>query len=901
MYFEMHKHTQYSMFDGFDKVKNVVAYAKKLGMKAIGISDHGNAAGIAQLYLECKKQELKPLMGVEAYFQPTFDSSKGRFHLCLYALNEVGYRNLCQVITEANTINFYRYGHITFELLQKYNEGLICSSACIAGFVSQMLVKGKEDNARKAIQKFKSIFGSNFYLEIQPMKIDDAGTQEKVNIRLMKLGAEYDVKCILTTDSHFTAKEDFDSYLMMHKMSKIGSAKGEGFTLEHIEQTYRERYMHSEDEIKQKFLLMHGPGSKYSVPSSMKVLNQMLANMDEIYNKIDMKLDFSDSIPTYDDVPDTYQAMKKVCLSKLKKTDRYNKQYVDRLKYEIGIIKGHELCDYFMIVRDYVKWAKDNDIYVGPGRGSVGGSLVAELMDITEIDAIEVGTDFERFLRADKKKMPDIDIDFENERQNDVIEYILQKYEGRSTKISTFGYYKSANLINDLCKVYEIPSSEIQRIKSILQSKVPEMAHFEFEDIEYDEITKDKQVKEIDKEHKSFVKHFCKLCGQAKYYGQHPAGVLVTKGKISQYVPLSNIKGKLICSYDKYDIEALDMLKFDILALKTMNVIHEIERITDDKFDRREIADDVKDEMYKRFSKGNTLGVFQLNKAAAQDILKEIGADNIQDVIAAISCNRPGTLKLGMHKMYAENKKNIDKSKPWYPYTKDAYGAIIYQEHVMKICNGLAKMEVGDTDKLMKFKFSEAERGGLKAKFVKGAMQHSGIQQRVAEELFDNMALYMFNKGHGAGYALISEWQMYHKVKHPTEFWFATMKWEIDERKKVEFMTEAVLDEIIFFLPHVNYTADYSIRKIDGEPVIQMGYNIIKNVGEKAALAIKDERKKNGLFTSYDDFYDRCKSRAVTSRVIDSLLEDGALEFNKATYMKRVLKYNSSLYLKGTR
>jgi DNA polymerase-3 subunit alpha len=878
------------MFDGFDKVKNIVRYAKALGMKAIGISDHGNASGVAQMYMACQKEGLKPLLGCEVYFQPSFDSDRERFHLCLYAMNETGYRNMCQILSEANEKNFYRYGHVTFEILEKYSEGLICSSACIGGFIPQMINKGKKKLAYRAVDRFVSIFGDNFYFEIQPIKIDKDGTQEKVNKALMQIGDECGVKCILTTDSHFTAKEDFDSYLMMHKMSKIGSSKGEGFTLEHIENTYRERYMHSEKEIVDKFVKMHG-----FYPE------EMLQAMDEIYEKVDIQLNFSDSIPSYEDADDTYQEMKRICVKALKDTGRFTKKYLDRLKYELSVIKGHDLCDYFLIVRDYVKFARDNDIYVGPGRGSVGGALTAELMGITKIDALVVGTDFDRFLRPDKKKMPDVDLDFESSGQEAVMNYILNKYKGRASKIITFGYYKSANLINDLCKVYEVSSSETGRIKAILQSKVPDMAHFEFEDIEYDEIIHDRNVKDIDKEYPHFVKHFCKLCGQVKYYGQHPAGILVTKGVISQYVPMLRVKDQLICSYDKYDVEAFDMLKFDVLALKTMDVIHEIERVTNDRFDRRDIDPDVKSEMYERFKTGNTLGVFQLNKEAAQNILVEIGAENIQDVIAAISCNRPGTLKLGMHKQYGANKQSLDTSTPWYPYTKDAYGSIIYQEHVMRICKGLAKMEPGDVDKLMKFKFSEAERGVLKDKFVKGAREHSGIKRDVAEQLFDNMALYMFNKGHGAGYALISEWQMYHKVKHPTEFWFSTMKHEINEIKRLEFMAEASRDSIVFFLPHVNYTSDFSIRKVEGEPIIQVGYSIIKNVGGKAAETIEFERKENGVFKSYDDFYDRCKSRAVTSRVIESLQAEGALEFNKKVYISRVAKYNSTLYMKGLR
>lgn len=892
MYFEMHKHSHYSMFDGFDKINNIVAYAKELGHKAVGLSDHGNACGIIQLYNECKKQGLKPLMGVEGYFQPRFEAGAKKFHLCLYAYNNKGYENLCRVISEANENKFYRTMTVDFELLEKYSEGLICTSGCIAGFMSQAIIKDKMQLAVKAAKKFKSIFGDNFYIEIQPMSVIEDGVdiQKVANKTLMDIGSKLGIKTILTTDSHFTKEEDFDSYVMMHRLGKIGSEKGEGFTIEHIEETYHERYMHSEDEICRKFKKMH---EHYPT--------KQLEAMQEIYDKIDIELDFSGSIPECDDFEDSDKALTDICKKVLKDTGRWNKEYIERTKYELSVIKGHGLSDYFLIVRDYVQWAKNNGIYVGPGRGSCGGSLVTDLLGITDIDPIVVGTDFDRFLRPDKKKMPDIDMDFENGRQQEVIEYIINKYYGRASKIITFGYYKSANLINDLCKVYEIPSQEVARIKSILQAHVPEMAHFEFEDISYKEIMRDRQVAELDREYTHFVKHFCMLCGQVKYYGQHPAGVLVTKGAISKWVPMMKVKGQMICSYDKYDCEGVDMVKFDVLALKTLNVIHEIEEVTNDRFDRRHIDNDVEYRMYQNFSEGNTLGIFQLNKDAARGILKDIQADTIQDVIAAISLNRPGTLKLKTHEQYAANKQNVDDTTVWYPYTKDAHGSIIYQEHVMRICKGLADMPMDRVDKLMKFKFSEEERGHLKEEFMKGAKAHSGLSEKVTGPLFDAMALYMFNKGHGAGYALISEWMMYHKVKHPTEFWFATLKWEYDDRKRREFQEEAASEGILMFIPHVNYTADYSIRTIEGEKVIQMGYNGIKGVGPKAAEEIEKERKKNGPFRSYDDFVDRCKSRAVTSRVINALLEDGALEFNKKVYIERVKKLNTALYMRGQR
>ena len=897
MFFEMHKHSHYSMWDGFDRINNIVAYAKELGHKAVGLSDHGNACGIIQLYNECKKQGLKPLMGVEAYFNPkTLDEEHHNeykhYHLCLYAYNQTGYHNLCKIITEANEEqNFYAKMHVTFENLEKHSDGIICTSACIAGMLSQAVLKGKPDMALKIASRFKEIFEDNYYIEIQPIKIDDEGTQEKINKRLMKVADKLGIKTIITTDSHYTRPSDFDSYLMMHKMSKLGaSGKGEGFTIEHIEQTYKERYMYSEEEICGKFVDMFGFYPK-----------EQLEAMDEIYDKIDIELDFSHSIPLTIDYDDPDKAILEICKKKLKEKGKWNKKYIERTKYELGVIKGHDLSSYFLIVMEYVQWAKDHGIYVGPGRGSCGGSLVTDLLNITEIDPIEVGTDFDRFLRPDKKKMPDIDMDFENGRQQEVIQHIIQKYKGRASKITTFGYYKSTNLINDLCKIYGIEGPEVARIKGILKRHVPEMAHFEFEDVDFNEVMKDPLVRDINKEYEGFVKHFCLLCGQVKYYGQHPAGVLVTRTEIGEWVPMMRIKGQMICSYDKYDCEGVDMVKFDVLALKTLNVIKDIEQATGDVFDRNNIDEETHKKMYDNFADGNTLGIFQLNKDAARNILRLIKADTLQDVIAAISLNRPGALQLKTHEAYAKNKKELDTTTIWYPYTKDAYGSIIYQEHVMRICKGLANMPPERIDKLMKFKFNDEERGHLKEEFVAGCKEHSGLPESQTGPLFDAMALYLFNKGHGAGYALICEWMMYHKVKHPTEFWFASLKWEYDESKKAQCLAEAVRDGSVIFLPHVNYSADYTIRKVDGESVIQEGYNTIPNVGPTAAKLIQEERTKNGPFRSYDDFVERCKSRSVTSRVISSLLEAGALEFNKKVYLKRVTQYNTALYTRSLR
>jgi DNA polymerase-3 subunit alpha len=891
MYFELHKHSQYSIFDGFDLISNIVSHAKELGMKAIGLSDHGNACGIFSLYTECKKAEIKPIMGCEAYFQPTFDPNKERFHLCLFAMNATGYKNLCLLITEANTLNFHRYGIVTFDILEKYSEGIICTSACVGGFVPRMIYKGKKDIAIKAIKRFKDIFADNFYFEIMPIKVDQNGMQEMVNEELMRLGDLYDVKCILTTDSHFTSKDDFDSYLMMHRMSKLGSAKGEGFSIEHIETTYKERYMHSEEEISAKFIKMH-----------RKSPEPLLDNMQDLYDKIDIQLDFEECIPNFPDVEDSYEEVKRICIENLKRTNRFNKKYIDRVKFELGIIKKHDLCDYFLIVRDYVKFAHDNNIYVGPGRGSVCGSLVAEVLEITKVDAVELGTDFERFLRADKKKMPDIDLDFDSEGQKMVVEYILKKYEGKSSMLLTFGFYKRANLVNDLCKIYDVKhKAEIDDMKRLAEKYVGDVEHFNMDKADFVTMLDNSSVQHYNKLYPGIFNHFAKLYGQVKYYGTHPGGVIITKGPINETIPMARVRGNITSSYDRYSVDEAAILKFDVLAVKALSVNKEIEELSGDVFDRNHIDKKTEAMMYEYFKSSKTNGVFQLGSEVAKEVLRCIQPDGIQDIIAGISLNRPGTLKLKMHEKYSENKISDNKSVPWYEYVKDTHGTIIYQEHIMRICKGVAGIEYNDIDKLIKGRYTDEYITDLHKRFIAGARIVSGLDKDTSNKLFEALKLYMFNKGHGAGYALVSEWQMYHKVKNPLEFWLATIKYEIDEKKKSDFMAEASFDGVIFFLPHVNYTANYEIRKVEGDKIIQMGYSIVKSLGEKAAEAIESERKSGGPFTSYDNFKDRCKGRSVNSRVVETLLQDGALEFKKPVYMNRVLKYNSTLYAKGNR
>lgn len=898
MYFDLHRHDEFSLFDGFGKAKTNVEQAVKLGYKALGLSNHGNMSGIVQHYFACKDAGIKPIIGVEAYFQPYFNKEMPRYHLCLFAKNLKGYENINRIMTIAENEQFYYKPIVTFENLKKYSEGVICSSACVAGFLSQAIYNGNAKLAIKAAKRFKDIFNDDFYIEIQPYKISVENMQEAINEKLIKLAKKMSIKCILTSDSHYSKKEDLDSYLKMHEISSPEFDANA---------TYGERYMPSEDEIVDRMFKMHSSG-KYNIGVTIDSFTQnCLFALDDIYEKCedDILEQLELKLPEFIEGEDSYKLLEEWVKRGLRKRGKFKKEYIARCKTELGIIKGHGFSDYFLIVADYTNWAKSNGIAVGPGRGSVCNCQVAWALGITEVDSLKFNLEFRRFLREDKKKLPDIDLDFETCRRQEVIDYIINKYPGHTAQIRSYGLYRVDNLVNDLIKVCGVEDKqEISDMKKTIKKYI-EDGLFDQKGLENDII-----YRRLNREYDNIMKHFVKMYKKVKYLGTHAAGVAISGGLIEEYTALKLDKkqNKLFTAYDLSDLEMINIVKFDILGLKTMEQISQLEKMTGDKVNDSWFDDQT---IYKYFQKGMTDGIFQFEKEAAKQILENIKCDCFEDIVAASSMNRPGPLSLGMPQMYAENKFNIEEARrsKYYKYTKDTYGTIIYQEQIQSICVNIGKMSWSDADRIMKMlkgggmteeaiRKLEKFKKELSDKFIKGATKN-GLEKQEAIDLFDKMLVYSFNKGHGVGYSIISLMEMHYKIYYPTEYWYVKCKYANDEIERRKYNSLALKDNVLVFLPHVNYTADHSMRKIQGKPVIQEGLISIKNVGAKAAEAIEQERKTNGNFKSYDDFVSRCKSRAVTSRVIESLLEASALEFDKKTYLKRVTKYNSALYIKA--
>lgn len=899
-WFDLHRHDEFSSFDGFGKASELASLAKLYGYPALGISNHGNTNGLVQHYMACKANGIKPILGVEGYMVPKYKEKHRGYHLCLFAKNQKGYRNINELQYEGEKQKYYN-PIWTLELLEKYSEGVICTSACIAGYLSQAIKNDRMDTARKFIKKLKAIYGSDFYIEVQPYSISEAGLQEHVDLVLMDLAEELGVKVIITSDSHYTKKEDFPTYLKMHEIA--------GHDLEHITGTYKERYMPTEQEIRDRFLSMFG--KKYK-----KKLEQYIANSEELFNSVEPDIfeNLQQTLPPMQEQLGT--TVRKLVKQGLKAKGKWTPEYKARVDEELHVIESLGFDDYFLMVYDYVNWAKDHGINVGPGRGSCCNCEVAYALGITEVDSLYYGLDFRRFLRIDKKKMPDIDLDFEKNRRGEVINYIIERYKGHTARIASYGLYKTDNLINDLAKVCGLDTRKgsedlEEHIKAVKDIK-EHIKGFIDEDgnLASKELLRSSKGRSWDAQYDGIITHFTKLYKKMRFIGTHAAGVAITGGNILDYTSL-RIDPKtqeLYTNYDLNDLENIHVIKFDILGLATMEEIGALRKATHYRVNYEEAIKDKK--VIKAFTDQQTTGIFQFDKPAVQKLLAQIECSCFEDIVAANAINRPGPLSTGIPDLYAYNKNHPEEARKslYYPFTKDTFGTVVYQEQIQKVCVEIAGMEWGDADKVMKMIGGQSQSEDAKIqfekdkkelgdKFIAGAVK-KGISKKEAKELFDHMLVYSFNKGHALGYSLISVEEMYYKQYFPIQFWWAKLKYCPLESNIFQLESQAIMDGNVILLPHVNGGAEYSLRKIDGEYCIQRGLTSIKGIGAKVAQVIEQERKANGKFKSTWDLEERVPARILNNRVFNLLKEAGALEWDKEVFFDRTIKLNSAILSK---
>ena len=877
---DLHRHTEYSSFDGFGKCIEVAKRAVELGYTSLSITDHGTTTGWVQHWKACKEYNLKPIFGVECYFLPTYseEAKEKPTHLCLYAKNTQGIKNINRILTLAEEQKYY-HSIVTFDILEKYSDGVMCSTACAGGYLARCIKEGDKQNTRSFLDKMKAIFKDDFYIEIQPYKITDVGLQEMINRTSISIAKLMDVQVIMTSDSHFVRKEDLPTYIKMHEIAK--------HTTHDVESTYKERYMPSQQELEQRFITMH--------PESQGLLQSILEALQGIEDKVD-PLAFDGLQPKLPKVEDAKKQLINDIKKGLTEKGKTTQEYRERAKEEVDVIAHHGYCEYFLMVADYVNWAKRNGIIVGAGRGSGCNSLVNYALKITDVDPIVYDLDFNRFLRKDKKKMPDIDVDFQTSRREEVLDY-LTKGKKQSAQICSYGLYKTSVLVNDLAKVCGIDDvDEIKELKDFIKQYEGEQT------VDIESLLQDENTRYYNKKYDNIIEHFSKLYGKVRYIGTHAAGVAIVDGDISEYSYIKKGKdGKRYCVYDLADLEAFGIVKFDILGLQTLDTLDALQKETGAMAEPEQATADEK--TLQAFADGDTDGIFQFERETAKRILRDVKADTIQDIIATNAMNRPAPLKLGIPKVYAESKREAKPLNPLYgQYLTATHGCILYQEQVQAIAVNIGGLAWADADTIIK---SERGSTGKKQKqfneiydrclkiFVAGATE-KGMTKEEAEQIYDNFYNYAFNRGHATGYSIISAQEMYYKVHYPIEYWATKLRQEDDDKQRYLFKKAIVKAGIVILPPRHNGVIYDGVTALDGEKCIQEGIYSIKGIGKKAVELIEQERATNGDFEDVEDFVARCKGRAVTSKTIELLVENSVFDYDDDNYIQRVIKYNGS-------
>ena len=869
----LHVHSEYSLLDGACRITELVTQAKKHKMPALAITDHGVMYGVIQFYKEAIKQGIKPIIGCEMYLAPRsrFDkSSKNKetpFHLILLVKNDEGYRNLIKLVTLSYLEGFYYKPRIDQEILKEYSSGLIALSACLKGEIPQYILQKDIKKAKEVTLNFIKIFGEeNFYLELQKNGIPE---QEVVNENLVKISQELSIPVVATNDIHYIKKEDARAHevlLCIQTATNLDDPK-------HLKFATDEFYFNSPEEMNEKF----------------SEIPQAIQNTIHIAEKCNLEINFRQAkLPEFK-VPADYNTnsyLKELCYKGLKERfPEVTNELQERLEYELSVIKKMEFDPYFLIVWDFVRYAKEKGIMVGPGRGSSAGSLVAYCLKITNINPIVYGLLFERFLNPERINMPDFDIDFCYERREEVIEYVSKKYgKDKVAQIITFGTMAARAAVRDVGRALGIPYARVDTVAKMIpwEPSITIEKALKMESRIQELLKNDESIKKL-------IETASSLEGLARHASTHAAGIVLSREPLTNYVPLQkNAEGEISTQYAMAELEELGLLKMDFLGLRTLTVISKsleiIKHTRGEEIDINNLTLDDK-KVYKMLSKGNCVGIFQLESEGMSDLVKRLKPESIEDITALLALYRPGPLGSGMIEDFINRKKGIVEIKYIHPrlesILKETYGVIVYQEQVMKIASELADFSLGQADILRKA-IGKKQKGVMEKQrelFIKGA-QKNNLKKNTAAEIFDLIAYfagYGFNKSHSVSYAFISYQTAYLKTYYTVEYMASLLTSIMGNNEKVALYIKECRDMNIEILPPdinqslVNFT-------VVGEKVIRFGLAAIKNVGEKAIKSIIKERKENSNFTSLHDFCQRVDLRIVNKRVIESLIKCGAFD-----------------------
>ncbi|MCL2403076.1 MAG: DNA polymerase III subunit alpha, partial [Coriobacteriia bacterium] len=886
----LHTHTEYSLLDGASKVKPLIARAKELEMPALAITDHGYMFGAIDFYQQAKAAEIKPIIGCEIYFTPNSRFEKDQnnrilYHLVLLARNNEGYQNLMKICSHAGTEGFYYRPRVDSEILEKYSSGLIATSGCMYGAVSSFIEKGDPAEARKWAEYFAGVFDPNsFYLEIQNhgSSTRSGVTQKQLCDGISSLAHEMGLGLVATNDIHYVSEGDD---IMQDYLLCIGSG---GRTLDDVNRmkAYKELHMKSRAEMEEAIGDYAGAYD----------------NTLEIAKACNVELDFSKVILPVVDIPESKTErdhLRELCVEGLKKrfgTDVVPKESLDRLDFELDIVSEKGFCAYFLIVSDFTRWALSRGIAVGPGRGSAAGSIIAYSLDITDLNPLEHDLLFERFLNPERSEMPDIDMDFEPRRRDEVINYVREKYgENRVTQVITYSKLMAKQAVRDITRIMDKPFG----LGTKINAQIPFLTSID------GAMRKNPKFKELyknDEEAKVVIDAALSIEGYIRGEGVHPCAVIISREDITEYSPTKiDTKDKdgsvVITQYDGETLADMGLLKMDFLGLRNLSVIEDaikaVEKNYDRTIDKNEIPlDDPK--TFELLTQAYTAGVFQVESSGMRALLRRMKPTQFADIVAVLALFRPGPLQSGMVDDFVQ-RKHGQREVTYYderlkPILEDTYGAIVYQEQVMLISMEMSGFSAAEADKLRKAmgkKILEVLTP-MREKWVNGAIER-GYDGTMAAQLWEDIlpfAEYAFNKSHSAAYGLTTMRTAYLKAHYPGETMAAVLTSKLGKTDELARYIQECKDEGLAVLPPDVNKSDIYFFNIPGEG-IRYGLAGIKSVGEAVAQSILDEREKNGPFENLYDFVNRAEAKVSNKRVIEALIKAGA--FDSTGYPRKQL------------
>ena len=892
----LHIHSEYSLLDGANRIKDLPVRAKELGMNAIAITDHGVMFGAIDFYKACKANGVKPIIGCEVYVAPRGRKDKEPKidekynHLILLAKNNEGYKNLAKLVSLGFIEGFYYKPRIDKEILEKYHEGIICLSACLAGEVNQAILNNNIEEAKKVALWFKNLFGEDYYLEVQNNGIKE---QVLVNQKLVDLSRELNIPLVATNDAHYLKKEDAYNHevlLCIQTGKKMTDEDRMRFDTDEL-------YVKSPEEMIEYF----------------KNIPEAIENTVKIAEKCNVEFEFGHTIlPNYD-VPEQYSThydyLESLTQAGLAKRYGQNitKEIQDRAQYELSVIKKMGYVDYFLIVWDYINYAKTHNIPVGPGRGSGAGSIVAYSIGITDIDPIKYNLIFERFLNPERISMPYFDVDFCYEKRDKVIEYVCDKYGKENvSQIITFGTMSARMVIRDVGRALDVPYAETDKLAKM----IPNELHITIKKA----LEQNRELKELyenDATVKKLIEIAMALEGMPRQASTHACGIVITKEPVVNYVPLYMRDNTISTQYIMTTLEELGLLKMDFLGLRTLTVIQDtIDLVKKDKCIDVEFDKDMNDpKVYKLWQDGNSVGIFQFESQGMTNFMKELKPDCLEDIIAGVSLYRPGPMD--QIPRYIANKKDPEHAVYTHPALKPilevTYGCMVYQEQVMQIVRDLAGYSLGRADLVRRAMGKKKLDVMAKEReiFINGQLDENGnivvpgcvrngIDAESANKIFDEMAefaKYAFNKSHAAAYAVVSYRTAYLKAYYPAEFMAATLNSFLGNLDKIpDYIEECKRLNIQILKPDINKS--YTKFTVDNEK-IRFGLGSIKNVGTAAVDEIVEERTKNGEFKDFADFCERIKDLSVNKKCVESLTKAGAFDNFEQTRSTLIASYET--------